>query len=252
MTRQDMRKAGEGVREALGGGFADDDGLAPGFRDLMSEMVYASVWDRPGLARRDRMICALAALCQTQRLVTLERYVGPALDLGLGPRGIQEIFIQCGLYGGFPIAETALEAARRVFSARGVAAPEDMPPEATLEDLSERGEGLLGELHGARARQGYADPKNATTGALYGAAIQYAYGELWFRPGLERRERFLVAVASFATMRLDGPMRRFAQSALAHGLTREQIIEAVIQTAPYAGFPPTLNALASLGEALPA
>jgi alkylhydroperoxidase/carboxymuconolactone decarboxylase family protein YurZ len=32
------------------------------------------------------------------------------------------------------------------------------------------------------------------TGALYPLAIQYGYGEIWFRPGLDLRRRALVAV----------------------------------------------------------
>ena len=116
--------------------------------------------------------------------------------------------------------------------------------------LSERGKELMARLHGDRATQGYAAPDNPVTGALYPLAIQYGYGEIWFRPGLDLRRRALVAVAAFTALKLDGQVRKFSQSALNMGLGRTEVIEAIIQTAPLTGFAPALNALGGLSEAL--
>jgi 4-carboxymuconolactone decarboxylase len=81
-------------------------------------------------------------------------------------------------------------------------------------------------------------------------AIQYGYGEIWDRPGLDRRQRALVAVAAFTALKLDGQAAKFGQSALNVGLSRAEIIEAVIQTGPYSGLAPALNALAALSQAM--
>jgi 4-carboxymuconolactone decarboxylase len=58
----------------------------------------------------------------------------------------------------------------------------------------------------------------------------------------------LCALAAFTAMGLEGQLRKFAKSALNVGLGREEVIEAVIQTAPYGGFPRALNALTVLSE----
>ena len=50
--------------------------------------------------------------------------------------------------------------------------------------------------------------------------------------------------------KLDGQVKKFGQSALNMGLSRTEVIEAVIQTAPFSGFAPALNALGGLSEAL--
>jgi alkylhydroperoxidase/carboxymuconolactone decarboxylase family protein YurZ len=229
--------------------FGDDDGASAALRTINTEASYGAIWSRPGLALEDRMLCALAALASVQRLPKLRRHVGAALELGLTPRAIVEVLIQIGIYAGFAASEEAVEAAAAEFASRKVALPEEPERTDSLEALSERGRQLMEQLHGDRASQGYAAPDNAVTGALYPLAIQYGYGEIWFRPGLDLRQRALVAVAAFTALKL-GQIQKFGESALNMGLSRTEIIEAVIQTAPYSGFAPALNALGLLSAAL--
>ena len=253
-TREALRQRGEAMRARLFGqdaGAAERGDSAPGFRQLMSEAVYGGIWSRPGLALADRMICTLAALGAVQRLPQLRRYVAAALNTGLEPRTIQEILLQVGLYAGFSASEEALEVAGAVFAERGISIPAaNAARDDPLDTLSARGRDLLQDLHGERGAQGYASPDDPVTGALYPVAIQYGYGEIWFRPGLDRRQRALCAVAGFTALRLESQVKKFGQSALNVGLTRTEVIEAVIQTAPFSGFAPALNALAALSDAL--
>jgi alkylhydroperoxidase/carboxymuconolactone decarboxylase family protein YurZ len=97
---------------------------------------------------------------------------------------------------------------------RGVPFPPDPLAVASLEELAERGRALMQDVNGERSRQGYAASDNPVTYALYELAIQYDYGEIWFRPGLERRQRARVAVAAFTALRLPEQARRFGQAAL--------------------------------------
>jgi 4-carboxymuconolactone decarboxylase len=243
MTRQELRARGQATARALFG----TDSQTPGFANLLLEPALGGVWNRPGLARQDRMICALAALSCGPRLVALRRHIGAALDLGLSTLAIRETLVQASLYAGFSAAEESLALAGEIFAERGLAFPPDPPEDVSLEELTRRGTALMERLHGARARQGYAAPDNPITGALYPTAIQYGYGEIWFRPGLEHRERALVAVAGFTALRLPEQVAKFGESALNLGLSKTEIVEAIIQTAPLTGFPPALNALGVIG-----
>ena len=245
-TRESLRQQGETMRKRL---FGDDDGSPAFMRMLNTEASYGAIWSRPGLALEDRMICALAALAAVQRLPKLRRHVGAALKLGLTPQAIVEVLIQIGIYAGFAASEEAVEAAAEEFAARQVAMPEEPARTDSLEALTERGRKLMAQLHGDRAQQGYAAPGNAVPGALYPLAIQYGYGEIWFRPGLDLRQRALVAVAAFTALKL-GQVQKFGESALNLGLSRTEVIEAIIQTAPLSCFAPALNALGALSEAL--
>ncbi len=248
MTRQDLRKRGAALRERLG--VAVKDEAVPGFADFAAEVVYGGVWDRPNLALADRMVCTLSALSVLQRPAELKPMIGGALDLGLTPRNILEVFMQSGLYAGFGTTEASSAIAKAVFVARGLPVPAEPPRDDTNEALDARGRELMGRIHGERGRQGYAAPDNPITGALFPSALRYGYGELWFRAGLDDRQRMLCAIASFTVMSLEGQLRKFSQSALNVGLTREEIVEAVIQTGPYGGFPRALNGLAILSAVL--
>lgn len=242
MTRQELRAQGEETLKALFGTTEQARGLA----NLLTEPVYGGVWNRPGLARADRMLCTIAALACGPRLRALRRHLAAGLDLGLSAAAIREILVQASLYAGFSAAEESLPLAAEVFAERGIPFPADPPEDVSLEELTRRGTELMGALHGDRARQGYAAPDNPITGALYPTAIRYGYGEIWFRPGLERRQRALVAVAGFTALRLPEQVAKFGQSALNMGLSQTEVVEAIIQTAPYTGFPPALNALGAI------
>src|SRR5262245_56232475 len=110
MTRQELRVQGEATLKDIFGSAAQTRGLA----NLLVEPVYGGVWNRPGLARADRMVCTLAALATGPRLKALRRHLAAGLDLGLGPEAIREILVQAALYAGFSAAEEALAVAAEV------------------------------------------------------------------------------------------------------------------------------------------
>jgi 4-carboxymuconolactone decarboxylase len=245
MTRDIQRQHGHATLQKLFGSPEQTQGLG----NLLTEAVFGGVWNRPGLALSDRLLCTIAALATGPRMRSLRQYIHAGLDQGLTAAAVREILVQTSLYAGFSSAEETLPMLAEILGDRDVAFPDDPPEDTSLEELTRRGTELMHTLHGARARLGYAAPDNPVTGALYPTAIQYGYGEIWFRPGLEHRERALVAVAGFTALRMPEQAGKFGQSALTVGLTKTEVIEAIIQTAPYTGFPPALNALAALSTA---
>ncbi len=248
-TRDALRAQAEATRARLFGAHAPTAPHVPAeLTDLLNEIIHGGVWNRPGLAMADRMLATIAALAANVRLGPLKRHVGPALDLGLTPLAIQEICLQSLLYSGFINVEDAFRVLGEVFAARGVTPPPAPRDDASLEELTARGTDKMNTIHGARAQQGYADPANAITGAMYPAAIRYGYGALWSRPGLDTRQRALVSVAAFTSLRMAEQVKKFGQSAVNAGATQTEIVETIIQTAPYSGFPPALNALAGIAE----
>jgi 4-carboxymuconolactone decarboxylase len=218
-TRGKLRHDGTELRRRLFGPGASEH-FVPNYADLRAELAFGAVWNRPGLALEDRMIASLAALCSVQRLNHLRRHIAAALDMGLTPRTIVEIFIQCGIYCGLPASEDAMAVADALYAERGITLPPGPPRDDTIEELEQRGRALMESFHGERAYAGYAAPGNPVTQALYPVAIQYGYGEIWDRPGLDRRQRVIITVAAFTALKLEGQVRKFGQSALSAGLSK--------------------------------
>lgn len=79
--------------------------------------------------------------------------------------------------------------------------------------------------------------------------VEFAFGEIYSRPGLTLAQRELATVAMLAAMGNAAPqLKVHIEAALNVGISREEIIEVLIQTAVYAGFPASLNAVFAAKE----
>jgi 4-carboxymuconolactone decarboxylase len=82
-------------------------------------------------------------------------------------------------------------------------------------------------------------------------AIEFPLGDLYARDGLDLRSREIAAISSLATLGNAGPQLRIhIRAATTVGVTKAEIIEILMQTAVYAGFPAALNALAACHDLL--
>ena len=81
--------------------------------------------------------------------------------------------------------------------------------------------------------------------------IEFAFGDLYSRDALDLRSRELIAIAALAVSGSAGPqLRVHVESAASVGITKEEIVEVLMQIALYAGFPAALNALADCHDLL--
>ena len=66
---------------------------------------------------------------------------------------------------------------------------------------------------------------------------RYAWGEVWERPGLDRKQRSMITLAALTSLRAEGELEMHVRAALRNGLTPEEIAEVLLHTAVYAGLP---------------
>jgi 4-carboxymuconolactone decarboxylase len=82
-------------------------------------------------------------------------------------------------------------------------------------------------------------------------AIEFPLGDIYTREALDMRSRETVAISSLAVLGDTGPhLRIHVRAALGLGIAKTEIIEMLMQTSIYAGFPAALNALASCHDLL--
>jgi len=78
---------------------------------------------------------------------------------------------------------------------------------------------------------------------FYRYVAETAFGMIWSRPGLPLRDRSLVTVAQLAALGKTGELRGHLAGALNLGISKEELIEVLMQTAVYAGVPAANEAL---------
>jgi 4-carboxymuconolactone decarboxylase len=105
---------------------------------------------------------------------------------------------------------------------------------------------VLGDEHVDRARE------RATefTQPFQDFITRYAWGEVWNRPGLDRRQRSMITLAALTAVRAEGELELHVRAALRNGLTPEEISEVLLHTAVYAGVPAVNHAFKVAAAAL--
>jgi len=73
---------------------------------------------------------------------------------------------------------------------------------------------------------------------------RYAWGDVWSRPGLDRRTRSMLTLALLASLGHETELALHVRGAVSNGVTHDEIGEVLLHTAVYAGVPSANSALA--------
>lgn len=117
-----------------------------------------------------------------------------------------------------------------------------------MEELSERRQRGLARLAELGDEPG-GEQFLARMGEMGDWIVDFVFGDVHARPGLGARERELIIVAVLTALGGSDPQVRAHVRALRSlGVPFSEVEEAILQTAPYAGFPRAINALKVLRE----
>lgn len=90
----------------------------PKLGQLTDEVLFGDVWERKGLAKRDRSLVTVAALVTLAATGQLRGHLWRALDNGVTREEIIELITHLAFYAGWPNAGSAAEVAKQVFEER--------------------------------------------------------------------------------------------------------------------------------------
>jgi 4-carboxymuconolactone decarboxylase len=79
-------------------------------------------------------------------------------------------------------------------------------------------------------------------------STQYCWGEVWGRPGLERKTRSFINLAMIAALNRPHELRLHIKAAMTNGLTKEDIKEVFLQVAIYCGIPAGIDSFRAAKE----
>jgi 4-carboxymuconolactone decarboxylase len=119
-----------------------------------------------------------------------------------------------------------------------------MRPDRTEHEAHEAGmavrRAVLGDAHVDRANA----KLDENTADFQDLITRYAWGEIWTRPGLDRRMRSAITLTALIAGGHDEELAMHVRAALRNGLTPDEIKEVLLQSAIYCGVPAANTAFA--------
>ncbi len=99
---------------------------------------------------------------------------------------------------------------------------------------------VLGDAHVDRAQANL----NSFNSEFQDLITRYAWGEIWTRPGLSRHTRSLITICMMVALNREEELKLHLRAAANNGVSRDEIKEALLQTAIYCGVPAANSAFA--------
>ncbi len=207
-------------------------------RQASVNLIFAQVWSRPGLTRRERRWLSLTCAGAAGAAVGLAAHMYGALNSGeISDEEMGEFLLQIACYLGWPRA-TPIDASltqtlERIATERGTDPPSREYTSLRTEDLGE----LLTDAAGLRAEVvGTPGPGGTPLSDLWAAGLEY--GQLWSRPQLARSDRRLITIAALAIANATEMLGEHVAAALAADEFGEAaLFEVSLHVACYAGIP---------------
>lgn len=89
--------------------------VAPKLAELTDRVLFADVWERPGLSPRDRSLVTVSALIANGNTEQLTGHLNRAIANGLTEAEISEVITHLAFYAGWPRAVSAALVAKELF-----------------------------------------------------------------------------------------------------------------------------------------
>jgi 4-carboxymuconolactone decarboxylase len=229
------------------------DDASPTTADGLIDFVFAEIWPRPGLSRRDRRFVTLACVAAADADDPLEQHVYAALKSGdVSITEMRETVLHFAVYAGWPKASRfnmVVDAKwARVQQEQGLA---EAPPEPLLPLITESDPEL--RLQGGERSfiEVNCMPYTPVRDNPYSGAgiLNFVFGEMWLRPGLGMKERRLITVACVAFQDAEFPIQSHVYAALKSGdISFEEMDELALHFAAYYGWPKASRLNQAIGD----
>jgi 4-carboxymuconolactone decarboxylase len=106
------------------------------------------------------------------------------------------------------------------------------------------------EVLGAEHVQKSLDAADDFTAEMQKLVTEWCWGELWSRPGLDRRTRSIINLSMLSALNRPHEIRLHVRGALNNGLTIDEIKEIFLQVAIYCGVPAALDSMKVAAEVI--
>jgi 4-carboxymuconolactone decarboxylase len=102
----------------VNGAFARSTEFTAPLQDLVTRHAWGNTWQREGISLKTRSIVTVSMLVAMGKMHELKIHVRGALNNGVTPEELREIFMHASVYCGFPAAVDAFRTAAEVIDAK--------------------------------------------------------------------------------------------------------------------------------------
>jgi 4-carboxymuconolactone decarboxylase len=118
-------------------------------------------------------------------------------------------------------------------------------------DRLDKGKAKFNEVYGEGKADGLIAMQTGLAQDLARYGIEFNFGDIYSRPGLSLAQRELITIAALVALGgLEPQLQGHTRGAINCGCTPTEILETVIHTVQYSGFPRALNAIKVVTQAL--
>ena len=110
-------------------------------------------------------------------------------------------------------------------------------------ELFEKGLQIRREVLGAEHVDASMSQADDFSRPLQELVTEYCWGNVWSRPGLDRKTRSLINVAMLTALNRPHEVKLHLRGALNNGCSKNDIMEVLLQTAIYCGVPAAMDSL---------
>lgn len=216
-------------------------GMVPEAKTLVQEswrdFIYAEIWSRPGLDLRARFFISMAGAANVQHPHAMNAYIrGALMTKNATVAELRETALHISVYTGWSQGSLFDAEVSKVVQDLGLADTPCTPIRAEGWDADVRQQDGVASFKEHMLFGG--PPPNSGVAYFEAGILNFVFGEMWKRPGLDQRARRWLTLVGVGFSSATTPIRSHVWSAMASGnATRDEMNEFVLQYAVHAGWP---------------
>lgn len=233
----------ETYHQLFGGEALTGQGTDPELMNILQKFIFGDVFHTGVLDNKQRELITVVTLVAQQALPQLKVHTQAALNVGVTPIEIREAVYQCAPYIGYPRTLNAVGIINEVFTEKGIQLPLENQGTVSDTDRFEKGKAIQEALYGDEIKELMKDLPGDFKDFVPRFLTENDFGDCYTRGGLDVKTRELLMYCVLATLGAEFQLNAHAKGCLKAGVSKEELVAAMVQCIGYIGFPNAINAI---------